>query len=334
MTFLPGRDVFAALDGDDEVSGQRELDALVSEAPASAADRTGRIPVDDESAHDASGTITFPHFEPELSDPDEDVPVGAFPTLSRSSKHEPRTRTSLLQGLLLALVLLQAIPSFLWLRNRFAGPSTSTAAVAVDTAPAAPPPLVAAPPEPADRRSSDPPPPRPVGTGSVASGKIAPALRAGSRPVAASGASRKAAPTMSTGLLSIAAPVPMQVYAKGSQIGITGAKAITLPVGNHDLDFVSEEVGYRASRRVVVHAGRTTQVRLVAPMGRLSVNATPWAQVFIDNQRIGETPIGNFRAAIGQRQVVFRHPEFGERRATVLVTLKQPARISTDFTKR
>ena len=120
----------------------------------------------------------------------------------------------------------------------------------------------------------------------------------------------------------------------GRLIGTTGAKAIKLPVGNHDLDFTSEEVGYRASRRVAVRADQTTQVRLDAPTGMLSVNATPWAQVFIDNQLIGETPIGNFRAAIGQRQVVFRHPEFGERRATVLVTLKQPARISTDFTKR
>jgi hypothetical protein len=334
VTFLPGRDVFAALDGDDEASGQREFEALVSEAPAAATDRTGRIPVADKSVHDASDTITFPHFEPELSDLDDDVPVAAFPTLSRFSEHEPRRRPSLLPGLLLALVLLQAIPSFLWLRNRFAPPSTSTAAVAEATAPAAPPALVAAPPEPAHPRSSDPPPPRPVGTASVASGKIAPASRAGSRPVAASGASRKAAPSMSTGLLSIVAPVPMQVYAKGRLIGTTGAKAIKLPVGNHDLDFVSEEVGYRASRRVAVRAARTTPVHHDAPTGMLSVNATPWAQVFIDSKLIGETPIGNFRTAIGQRQVMFRHPEFGEQRATVLVTLKQPARISVDFTKR
>ena len=41
---FPEHDVFAALDGDDEVSGRGELDALVSEVPALTADRSGRNP--------------------------------------------------------------------------------------------------------------------------------------------------------------------------------------------------------------------------------------------------------------------------------------------------
>ena len=55
------------------------------------------------------------------------------------------------------------------------------------------------------------------------------------------------------------------VYAKGRLIGTTKANTITLPVGNHDLDFVSEEVGYRAKRSVAVREAQTTQVRLDAP---------------------------------------------------------------------
>jgi hypothetical protein len=37
---------------------------------------------------------------------------------------------------------------------------------------------------------------------------------------------------------------------------------------------------------------------------------------------------------IGSRELIFRHPDLGERRATVLVTLKEPARISMDLRKK
>lgn len=126
----------------------------------------------------------------------------------------------------------------------------------------------------------------------------------------------------------------MQIYVKGKLVGITDAETILLPVGNHDLEFISEAVGYRATRRVTVKAAQTAKVRLDPPSGLLSVNASPWAEVWVDNQRIGETPLGNIRTPIGQREVLFRHPQFGERRAIALVTLKEPARISVDFTQK
>ena len=230
--------------------------------------------------------------------------------------------------------MLQAVPTFLWLRAHFGtsttrrrprrtGRRTCGSTSRGRSANRAGSPQV-------NRTSCA----SPGGDQLVASAKAAPAASAGVRSTAAPVASRNAPPPSPAGSVSVVAPVPMQVYAKGRLIGTTKAKTITLPVGNHDLDFVSEDVGYRAKRSVAVHAAQTIQVRLEAPMGMLSVNATPWAEVWIDNQRIGETPIGNFRAAIGQREVLFRHPKFGERRATVLVTLKQPARISMDFTKR
>ena len=66
----------------------------------------------------------------------------------------------------------------------------------------------------------------------------------------------------------------------------------------------------------------------------LHINAVPWAEVWIDGERIGETPIGNLPARIGTREIVFRHPDLGERRATALVTLKEPVRISMDLRKK
>jgi hypothetical protein len=53
--------------------------------------------------------------------------------------------------------------------------------------------------------------------------------------------------------------------------------------------------------------------------------------VWIDGQRVGETPIGNLSVPIGSHEVVFRHPQFGEKRRAISVTLGAPVRLSVDM---
>ena len=75
-------------------------------------------------------------------------------------------------------------------------------------------------------------------------------------------------------------------------------------------------------------------MRLTAPMGLVNINAMPWADVWIDKKPVGQTPIGNLRVAIGRRDVTFRHPDLGERRVRVIVTLKEPLRVAVDMKRR
>jgi len=65
----------------------------------------------------------------------------------------------------------------------------------------------------------------------------------------------------------------------------------------------------------------------------VNLNAVPWAEVWIDNKRIGETPIGNVPLPIGPHEVVFRHPQFGEKRQAIEVTASAPVRVSIDMRK-
>ena len=67
------------------------------------------------------------------------------------------------------------------------------------------------------------------------------------------------------------------------------------------------------------------------PQGVVNINASPWAEVLIDGRRVGETPIGNLPMSIGPHEVVFRHPQLGEKRQAVSVTLKAPVRLSIDM---
>jgi hypothetical protein len=83
-----------------------------------------------------------------------------------------------------------------------------------------------------------------------------------------------------------------------------------------------------------VNPGGVTPMRIEVPRGSLALNATPWAEVWVNGDRVGETPIGNVSLPIGNHDVLFRHPDLGEQRHTVTVTLNGPARLSVDMRKR
>jgi hypothetical protein len=137
-----------------------------------------------------------------------------------------------------------------------------------------------------------------------------------------------------SGWISVASAVDMQLYEKGRLLGSSQTDRIMVPAGSHQIDLVNEAVGYRVTRSVQVSPGKVAQVAIKLPMGSMSVNAIPWAEVWIDGEKAGETPIGNLQATVGAHEVLFRHPDLGEVRQVVTVTLATPARLSVDLRKK
>jgi hypothetical protein len=129
----------------------------------------------------------------------------------------------------------------------------------------------------------------------------------------------------------VRAPFTIEIREGGRLLGTTDTDRIMLATGRHDLELVNESLGYRATRSVQVQPGKVASIGLELPKGVINVNASPWAEVWIDGHRVGETPIGNLQVAIGPHEVVFRHPQFGEKRHAVSVTLSAPARLSVDM---
>jgi hypothetical protein len=228
-------------------------------------------------------------------------------------------------GVLAGLVLIEAVPTALWLRGRLRPPVVSEPVAAATLPAAAAIPLASCESTPAPSPAASPAPTTGVAKGPSAPGKTDAVPAAVTPPVDKS---------MLAGSVSVATPVPMQVLLKGRVVATTEAESFMLPVGTQELEFVNENVGYRARRTVTIQAGKTTPVRLDPPSGTVNINAVPWAEVWLEGQRLGDTPLGNLRVPIGSRELIFRHPDLGERRATVLVTLKEPARISMDLRKK
>jgi hypothetical protein len=134
--------------------------------------------------------------------------------------------------------------------------------------------------------------------------------------------------------MSVSSPVPLQLREGGKLIGTSESDRLMLAAGDHDIEFSNPALGFKARKTVRVVAGKTAAARIDLPAGALSVNAQPWAEVWIDGERIGETPIGNLSRPIGTHEVVFRHPELGERRETVVVVVGKPTRIGVDLRKK
>jgi hypothetical protein len=138
----------------------------------------------------------------------------------------------------------------------------------------------------------------------------------------------------SWGWISLKSSFVIQVLEGGRLIGTSEIDRIMLPAGNHDLEFLSEPFGLRSTSRVNVRAGQAAPVSVNIPEIPVNINALPWAEVFINNARIGDTPLANVTLPLGDHVLVFRHPQFGEKRQTLRVTLNASPRISVDMRSR
>ena len=137
--------------------------------------------------------------------------------------------------------------------------------------------------------------------------------------------------TPAPGWLSVQSETRLELRENGKLIGTTETEQLMLSAGTHDIELVNEAVGYRSSRQVEVSPGKTTTVSVELPFGTININAQPWADVWIGGERIGETPIANLSRRVGSYEIVFRHPQLGERRENVVVTLRQPVRLGVDM---
>jgi hypothetical protein len=132
--------------------------------------------------------------------------------------------------------------------------------------------------------------------------------------------------------LTVASPFEITVLERAEVVGTSASSKIMIPAGRHELDLVNESLGYQDHRKVEIGSGKTAAIRVDA-RAPLSVNARPWANVMIDGTPVGQTPIGNLLLSLGTHQVVFSHPELGERRQNVVVSARGSNRVAVDMVR-
>ena len=142
-----------------------------------------------------------------------------------------------------------------------------------------------------------------------------------------------AAPAVAPGWIAIASPLALDILEGGVLRGTTRSPQVMLAAGLHTLRFVNEMTGYDHVQQIRIEPGRVSQVQVNLPESLAHFNALPWARVWIDGVPIGETPIGNLPVKIGTHEILFRHPELGEKKMSALVKAGVPARVTVDMRK-
>lgn len=134
-----------------------------------------------------------------------------------------------------------------------------------------------------------------------------------------------------SGWIAVSSPIELTLVEGGRVIGTSQSDRIMVPAGQRPLEFVNERLGFRVSRRIDVSPGKVAAVAIEIPNGTVHVNALPWAEVWMDERKLGDTPLGALSLPIGSHQLIFRHPSLGERRQEVTVIVGAPVRVSVDM---
>ena len=124
----------------------------------------------------------------------------------------------------------------------------------------------------------------------------------------------------------------LSVAADGRNIGSTEESRLILAPGKHLLTLTNRELGYRSTQEVEIQPAEVTNVS-VDPRAPVNLNAVPWAEVWLDGQKLGDTPLADTQVPLGLREFVFKNSQFGERKVSVTIKAANNLPVAVDFTK-
>jgi hypothetical protein len=289
------------------------------------------------SARDANAALSDLQDEPERTERQSRLPVAPKATVASEGPAPPpgenqvvaskkrarlpwRGRPALIRGAVIAVSLLALGEAVFIGRLLYAGSGQPAPAVT------APPVLLQTRTDPAPNVEPRLPPIQFEVAPPVPAANALPVL-AVSQPATKPPEVRPAVTTRSGGF-RVSTSIEVHVLDGERVLGSSGDGPIILPAGRHELEFVNSAIGYRARRVVDVKAGQIASLAITVPNGTLSINATPWAAVWIDGNPSGETPLGNLSITPGEHEILFRHPQFGERREKVIVRADASTRVA------
>ncbi len=135
------------------------------------------------------------------------------------------------------------------------------------------------------------------------------------------------------GWLAVFSDIPLEVRAAGRLVGRTGDGRIRMPPGRYEFELTNTRFGYRSTHVLQVRPGQVTPLTVDLPSGVVDVEVQPWGEVWVEDKRIGQTPLESIAVPIGAHEIRVTHPELGERRLYVDVTLTERLHVTFDFTK-
>ena len=134
------------------------------------------------------------------------------------------------------------------------------------------------------------------------------------------------------GFLTVYSPFEVSITEGSRAFRPDDRNEIMLPAGKHDLRLSNRALGFEEVRTVDLTPGQRLTISVTPPQSSISVTASEPAEVWMDNFKLGDTPLADTPATLGTHELVVRRAGGGERRLTITVTVK-PLSFFVDFSK-
>lgn len=132
------------------------------------------------------------------------------------------------------------------------------------------------------------------------------------------------------GKLNIMTLKDLSIYIDGKKEG-EGSISIFLAPGNHRIKLVSKSkmINYKTSIRV--ESNKETTKTIMLKKGKLSLSVKPWANIYINGKKIGQTPIPPKVLYEGTYKVVLKNPKYSSFSKTIKIKSGKTTLIMKDL---
>ncbi|MGE3957054.1 MAG: PEGA domain-containing protein [Vicinamibacterales bacterium] len=132
------------------------------------------------------------------------------------------------------------------------------------------------------------------------------------------------------GWLHVSSPVEVTVVDGRQTVQLDASNRVLLKPGPHTIRLQNTTLQIAETRQVMIEPGGTARVSLDPPPSTLTVTGSIGAEVFVDGTKAGETPLTDYRIALGSHDVMVVDRSGVSRHATVTVTTR-PALLDVAF---
>lgn len=139
-------------------------------------------------------------------------------------------------------------------------------------------------------------------------------------------------PVVGHGKLLVGCQPVAKVFMDEQLLGTTPLAADQIAVGKHNIKV--EGFGAAKSVKVYIEKGQKKEIHLLLKGGDLSVNSAPWAEILLDGQKVGYTPLRREGLVLGPHVVTARRDGFQTQRKHISFQLGKPISVSFQLRRK
>ncbi len=146
----------------------------------------------------------------------------------------------------------------------------------------------------------------------------------------AEGATESLTESIYPGWLHVSTSIEVTILDGGKPALLDDSNRVLLKPGPHTVRIENRALAFSQTRQVEIEPGGTTRIAIEVPTSTLSVTGSTGAEVFVDGVKAGETPLAEFKVALGSHDVMVVDKSGVTRHASVRATTR-PVQLDISF---